>query len=74
LPETNATYVDPADVASIRDGIARAFAPKPRKSTSWVDVARATLEVYRESRDPRRRRRPRPQAHRRRDVRDQPAA
>ena len=43
-----AVYVDPWDVASIRDGIARAFAPTPRRGPSWADVARATEDVYRE--------------------------
>jgi alpha-1,3-rhamnosyl/mannosyltransferase len=42
----DATYVDPTDVASIRDGIARAFRPEPRRVASWTDVARATRDVY----------------------------
>jgi glycosyltransferase involved in cell wall biosynthesis len=42
----DATYVDPLDVASIRDGIARAFRPEPRRVASWPDVARATRTVY----------------------------
>jgi len=42
----DATYVDPTDVDSIREGIARAFAPEPRRVASWPDVARATREVY----------------------------
>ncbi len=44
----DAVYVDPTDVASIRDGIGRAFAPEPRRAASWSDVARATREVYEE--------------------------
>jgi glycosyltransferase involved in cell wall biosynthesis len=44
----DATYVDPTDVASIRDGIARAFRPEPRRVASWVEVARATEAVYEE--------------------------
>jgi glycosyltransferase involved in cell wall biosynthesis len=42
----DATYVDPTDVASIRDGIARAFRPEPRRGATWADVARATRDVY----------------------------
>jgi glycosyltransferase involved in cell wall biosynthesis len=42
------TYVDPLDVDSIREGIARAFAPVPRRVAEWSDVARATREVYEE--------------------------
>jgi glycosyltransferase involved in cell wall biosynthesis len=41
-------YVDPRDVASIREGIARATATPPRRVASWADVARATREVYEE--------------------------
>jgi glycosyltransferase involved in cell wall biosynthesis len=44
----DAVYVDPYDVGSIRDGIARAFRPTPRRGPSWADVARATREVYEE--------------------------
>jgi glycosyltransferase involved in cell wall biosynthesis len=44
----DATYVDPTHVGSIRDGIARAFRPEPRRSASWDDVARATRAVYEE--------------------------
>jgi glycosyltransferase involved in cell wall biosynthesis len=44
----DATYVDAADVASIRDGIARAFRPEPRRVASWADVAAATRAVYEE--------------------------
>jgi glycosyltransferase involved in cell wall biosynthesis len=42
----DATYVDPTDVASIRDGIANAFRPEPRRVASWTEVARATRDVY----------------------------
>jgi len=44
----DATYVAPDDVASIRDGIARAFRPEPRRIASWADVARTTRAVYEE--------------------------
>ena len=44
----DATYVDPTDVESIRDGIAHAAAAPPRRVSSWVEVARATREVYEE--------------------------
>jgi glycosyltransferase involved in cell wall biosynthesis len=42
----DATYVDPADVASIRAGIERAFRPEPRRAAEWADVAHATRGVY----------------------------
>jgi len=48
LAGNDAVYVDPYDVASIRDGIARAFRPTPRRGPSWADVARATRGVYEE--------------------------
>jgi glycosyltransferase involved in cell wall biosynthesis len=48
VARADATYVDPADVGSIRDGIARAFRPEPRRVASWADVARATRAVYEE--------------------------
>ncbi len=48
LAGADAVYVDPTDVASIRDGIARAFAPEPRRIASWADVAAATQAVYEE--------------------------
>jgi glycosyltransferase involved in cell wall biosynthesis len=44
----DAVTVDPYDVASIRDGIARAFRPEPRRGPSWADVARATRAAYEE--------------------------
>jgi glycosyltransferase involved in cell wall biosynthesis len=42
----DATYVDPLDVASIREGIERATRPAPRRVASWVDVAARTRAVY----------------------------
>ena len=44
----DAVYVDPRDVASIRHGVERAFAPAPRRIASWADVAEATRNVYEE--------------------------
>ena len=44
----DAVYVDPYDVESIRDGIARAFPPTPRRVASWAEVARDTRSVYEE--------------------------
>jgi glycosyltransferase involved in cell wall biosynthesis len=44
----DATYVDPGDVESIREGIDRAFAPAPRRIASWHDVAARTRAVYEE--------------------------
>jgi glycosyltransferase involved in cell wall biosynthesis len=44
----DATYVDPLDVASIRDGIARAVPPVPRRVATWADVAERTRHVYEE--------------------------
>jgi glycosyltransferase involved in cell wall biosynthesis len=44
----DATYVDPTDVESIREGIARAFAPAPRRIATWRDVAAQTQAVYEE--------------------------
>jgi glycosyltransferase involved in cell wall biosynthesis len=43
-----ATYVDPLDVASIREGVARAQRPQPRRIGSWPDVAARTSAVYEE--------------------------
>ena len=40
--------VDPYDVASIRDGIARAHKPEPVRIATWDDVAAQTLAVYEE--------------------------
>ncbi|MBV8078975.1 MAG: glycosyltransferase family 4 protein [Actinobacteria bacterium] len=45
----DATYVDPFDVDSIREGVARAFAPSPRRVASWSEVAAATRAVYEEA-------------------------
>jgi len=45
---TSATFVDPTDVSSIRDGIACAFRPEPRRVAAWVEVAAATRSVYEE--------------------------
>jgi glycosyltransferase involved in cell wall biosynthesis len=44
----DATYVDPTDVESIREGIGRAFAPAPRRIASWHEVAARTRAVYEE--------------------------
>jgi glycosyltransferase involved in cell wall biosynthesis len=44
----DATYVDPTDVASIRDGIARAFRPEPRRVATWADVVATTQAIYEE--------------------------
>ena len=48
LAGNDAVYVDPADVASIRDGIAHAFRPAPRRGIGWDDVAARTRAVYEE--------------------------
>ncbi len=45
---SDAVYVDPEDVSSIREGIVRAFAAAPRRSASWSEVAAATRSVYEE--------------------------
>ena len=39
LAGADAVYVDPLDVGSIREGIARSFRPTPRRVGSWTDVA-----------------------------------
>lgn len=44
----DATYVDPESVESIREGIAAATAPPPRRLASWPEVARRTQAVYEE--------------------------
>jgi glycosyltransferase involved in cell wall biosynthesis len=44
----DAVYVDPYDVESIRDGIAHAFRPTPRRVASWAQVAQETRAVYEE--------------------------
>ncbi|HZQ17071.1 MAG TPA: glycosyltransferase family 1 protein, partial [Gaiellaceae bacterium] len=43
-----AVYVDPLDVSSIRDGIARAAPAPPQRGPSWDEVARRTWAVYEE--------------------------
>jgi glycosyltransferase involved in cell wall biosynthesis len=48
LAGPDATYVDPLDVASIRDGIGRATPPPPRRGPSWDEVAVRTRAVYEE--------------------------
>ena len=49
LAGDDATYVDPTDVASIRAGIARAFAPAPRRVADVAARSRAaTRAVYEE--------------------------
>ncbi|MBA3843037.1 MAG: glycosyltransferase family 4 protein [Actinobacteria bacterium] len=44
----SAVLVDPFDVESIRDGIARANAAAPRRGPSWLEVAARTRAVYEE--------------------------
>jgi glycosyltransferase involved in cell wall biosynthesis len=44
----DATYVEPTDIDSIRDGLRRAFAPAPRRIAVWPDVAAQTRAVYEE--------------------------
>jgi glycosyltransferase involved in cell wall biosynthesis len=44
----DAALVDPTDVGSIRDGIARAARVEPRRGSSWRDVAALTRAVYEE--------------------------
>ena len=44
----DAVTVDPYDVESIREGIARASRAEPRRGPSWADVAAATRAVYEE--------------------------
>ncbi len=48
LAGEDAVLVDPLDTGSIRDGIARAFRPPPRRGASWTEVAAATRAVYEE--------------------------
>jgi glycosyltransferase involved in cell wall biosynthesis len=43
-----ATYVDPTNVESIRDGIAQATPPTPKRVAGWADVAASTRAVYEE--------------------------
>jgi glycosyltransferase involved in cell wall biosynthesis len=44
----DAALVDPTDIESIRDGIARAAVVEPRRGPSWRDVAARTRGVYEE--------------------------
>jgi glycosyltransferase involved in cell wall biosynthesis len=46
---TDATYVDPYDVASIRAGIEEARAPVARRGAGWSEVAAETWRVYEEA-------------------------
>jgi alpha-1,3-rhamnosyl/mannosyltransferase len=48
LAGDDAALVDPEDVESIRDGIARAPRPAARRGPSWADVAELTRAVYEE--------------------------
>ncbi len=48
LAGDDAVLVDPLDTASIREGIARAFKPAPRRGATWPEVAAATRAVYEE--------------------------
>ena len=48
LAGARATYVDPTDVASIREGIGHAFEPEPHRGLSWAEVAEQTRAVYEE--------------------------
>ena len=49
IARSDATYVDPTDVASIRAGIAQATQPSPRRGASWAEVAERTRAVYEEA-------------------------
>ena len=42
----DAVYVDPTSVASIREGIERAYRPQPRRGLSWAQVVAHTQAVY----------------------------
>jgi len=48
LAGDDAALVDPREVASIREGIARATAPVARRGASWAEVAEQTRAVYEE--------------------------
>lgn len=48
IARTDATYVDPREVESIRAGIAAATAPTPRRGPGWDEVAARTQAVYEE--------------------------
>jgi hypothetical protein len=45
----DAAYVDPLDVESIREGIARATPPPARRGPGWDEVAARTWRVYEEA-------------------------
>ena len=45
----DAVYVDPEDVASIREGIEQASPPRPRRIADWPEIARRTQGVYEEA-------------------------
>jgi glycosyltransferase involved in cell wall biosynthesis len=44
----DAALVDPEDVESIREGIARAVRLEPRRRPGWAEVAARTRAVYEE--------------------------
>jgi glycosyltransferase involved in cell wall biosynthesis len=44
----DAVYVDPTSVESIREGIAGAKPPPPRRVATWPEVAARTRAVYEE--------------------------
>jgi glycosyltransferase involved in cell wall biosynthesis len=46
LAGDDAVYVDPTDADSIREGVARAFAPAPRRAATWPEVVARTRAVY----------------------------
>jgi glycosyltransferase involved in cell wall biosynthesis len=46
LAGADAVLVDPEDVDSIRDGIARAAKAPPRRFAGWAEIARRTREIY----------------------------
>jgi glycosyltransferase involved in cell wall biosynthesis len=48
LAAGDAVYVDPTSIASIRDGIQRAFRPEARRGLTWAEVAAQTKAVYEE--------------------------
>jgi alpha-1,3-rhamnosyl/mannosyltransferase len=48
LAGDDAALVDPGDVESIRDGIARVQRPPARRGPSWAQVAELTRSVYEE--------------------------
>jgi len=48
LAGADAALVDPEDVGSIRDGIARVSPPVARRGPSWAEVAERTRAVYEE--------------------------